>query len=265
MTDWLGLGGSTAVITGGSGGIGRALLQGFLAAGARVVTLDRDADTAQATAAEADPDGQRAFGLGCDVADAASVAAAAAVVAERTGGCDILVNTAGILRAGPLDSVTLADWQAMLAVNLNGCLLTAQAFGAQMAAKGGGAIVHVSSIAASQPQPFSGAYSAGKAALSMLSRQLAGEWGSKGIRSNVVSPGLVETPLSAAFYKDPAVKAAREARVPLRRIGRPEDMADAAIFLASPRAAYITGQEIVVDGGLAQTLMATVPRPGCTA
>ena len=81
----------------------------------------------------------------------------------------------------------------------------------------------------------------------------------------MVSPGLVETPLSAAFYKDPAVKQAREARVPLRRIGRPRDMAEAAIFLASPRASYITGQEIVVDGGLAQTLMATVPRPGFTA
>ncbi len=153
----------------------------------------------------------------------------------------------------------------MLEVNLNGCLLAAQAFGRQMIDKGAGALVHVASISASQPQPFSGAYSPGKAAVAMLSRQLAYEWGPKGLRSNVVSPGLVITGLSEAFYADPAVKSARETRVPVGRIGRPEDMAEAAVFLASQRAGYINGQEIVVDGGLSQTLMGSVPRPGYTA
>ena len=96
----------------------------------------------------------------------------------------------------------------------------------------------------------------------MLSRQLAQEWGPRGVRSNCVSPGLVRTPLSEAFYADPDVKARRESMVPLRRIATPQDMADAALFLASPRASYVTGQEILVDGGLSQALMGLVPRPG---
>ena len=96
----------------------------------------------------------------------------------------------------------------------------------------------------------------------MLSRQLAYEWGPRGVRSNVVSPGLVRTPLSESFYADPKTKAARESVVPLRRIGRVEDIADAVLYFASDRAGYVTGQEVIVDGGYAQTLMNHVPRPG---
>lgn len=253
---WIDFAGRVVVVTGGSGGIGRALLAGFADLGAHVVALDHRAEEARAAAAACG-----GTGIGCDIADPQAVGAAAAQVAAL-GGADVLVNNAGILRPGPLDRLDLADWQAMLRVNLDGCLLTSQAFGAQMAAKGGGALVHVASISASQPQPFSGAYSAGKAAVAMLSRQLACEWGPRGIRSNVVSPGLVVTPLSKGFYADPKVRRAREALVPSGRIGTAADMADAAIFLASARAAYVNGQEIVVDGGLSQTIMGTVPRPG---
>ncbi|MBD1549395.1 SDR family NAD(P)-dependent oxidoreductase [Roseibium aggregatum] len=260
--NWLGLSGKTIVVTGGSGGIGRAILRGALDAGARVVVLDYDAKTAEETAREADSAGCLAIGLGCDVSDTDSVAAAAEAVAERWGGCDVLINNAGILRPGPLEDLSLEDWTRMLDVNLNGCLIGSQIFGKQMVERGGGAIVHVASISASQPQPFSGAYSPGKAAVAMLSRQLAYEWGPKRIRSNVISPGLVLTPLSEAFYKDEDVRRARERLVPVGRIGRPQDMADVALFLASDRAAYVNGQEIVVDGGLSQTLMGTVPRPG---
>lgn len=262
--DWLGLTGRTIVVTGGSGGIGRAVLRGFLEAGAKVAVLDYEAQAAEEAARDADPSGCRATGLGCDVSCIDSVAAAADAVAERWGGCDVLINNAGILRPGPLEDLRLEDWARMLEVNLNGCLIGSQIFGRQMAGRGGGAIVHVASISASQPQPFSGAYSPGKAAVVMLSRQLAYEWGPKGIRSNVVSPGLVVTPLSEAFYADKDVRQARERLVPVGRIGRPKDMADAALFLASDRAAYVNGQEIVVDGGLSQTLMGTVPRPGYT-
>lgn len=262
---WLGLGGKVVVVTGGSGGIGRACLHSFLTAGARVVSLDQAASDAERTAAELDPTGAAALGLGCDVSRAESVDSAAHTVAARWGGADILINNAGILRPGPLADLALEDWKRMLAVNLDGYLLTAQAFGRQMLEKGAGALVHIASIAASQPQPFSGAYSPGKAAVTMLSRQMACEWGPRGVRSNVVSPGLVLTPLSQAFYADPAVTAAREALVPMGRIGRAQDMADAALFLASDRASYVNGQEIVVDGGLSQTLMGSVPRPGYSA
>lgn len=253
---WIDFSDRVVVVTGGSGGIGRAMLAGFAALGARVVALDRHAGDARAAAEECG-----GTGIGCDIADPQSVRDAATQLAAM-GGADVLVNNAGILRPGALDALDLGDWQAMLRVNLDGCLLAAQAFGAQMAAKGGGVIVHVASISASQPQPFSGAYSAGKAAVAMLSRQLAYEWGPRGIRSNVVSPGLVQTPLSEGFYADPRIRRARETLVPVGRIGTAQDMADAAIFLASDRAAYVSGQEIVVDGGLSQTIMGTVPRPG---
>lgn len=255
---WLGLEGKTAVITGAGGGIGQALARAFSGQGARVVLVDRTLERTQPLAAEL---GNNTLALACDLARAEEIAAAADCVQEQ-GGADILVNNAGVLRPGPLDSVSPEDWSMMLSVNLTGYMLAAQAFGRGMVAKGAGALVHVASVAASQPQPASGAYSASKAAILMLSRQLAYEWGPKGVRSNTLSPGLVRTPLSEAFYTDPETKTRREAMVPLRRIATPDDMADVALFLASPRASYVTGQDIVVDGGLTQSLMGLVPRPG---
>lgn len=255
---WLKLAGKTAVITGAGGGIGQVLARAFAAEGVRVILLDRDTERSDSVAAEV---GGGAFALACDLADAGAVASAAARV-EAAGGADILVNSAAILRPGPLETVSTADWSAMLAVNLTGYLAASQAFGAAMLARGAGALVHVASIAGSQPQPASGAYSASKAATLMMSRQLAYEWGPRGVRSNCVSPGLVVTPMSAAFYADADVKARREAMVPLGRIASPQDMADVALFLASDRASYVTGQDIVVDGGLSQSLMGLVPRPG---
>jgi NAD(P)-dependent dehydrogenase (short-subunit alcohol dehydrogenase family) len=131
-----------------------------------------------------------------------------------------------------------------------------------MRAVGQGSIVNVASISGLFPQTGSGAYSASKAGVLLMSRQLAVEWGPQGVRSNAICPGMIRTALSAKFYEEPGFEARRAAVTASRRIGEPQDIADAALFLASPRASYINGTEVIVDGGMANMLMDMVPRPG---
>lgn len=260
---WLGLNGRTVAITGAGGGIGRAMAISFALAGAKLALLDKSLADASKTEKEVNAvAGCKPLVMTCDVSDATSVAAAAEASLGELGPCDVLINNAGLLRPGALDTLSFSEWNAVLSVNLTGYLLCAQAFGAQMRSSGKGAFVHVASIAGSHPQPVSGAYSVSKSGVIMLSRQLAVEWGPFGIRSNVVSPGLVETPMSQAFYDAPGIRETRSGRVPLRRIGAPQDIADAALFLASDRAAYVTGDEVTVDGGYGRMLMGMIPRPG---
>jgi NAD(P)-dependent dehydrogenase (short-subunit alcohol dehydrogenase family) len=260
--DWLGLRGQVCAITGAGSGIGRETAIQFAAAGATVVTIDRDRNSCLLAAEQVRKQGVAALALECDVCSTEAVSGAAAQAVAAFGKCDVLVNNAGVLQPGGLETLTLADWNKLLQINLTGYFLCAQAFGRDMLSRGSGVLVHIASIAGSQPQAMSGAYSASKAAVAMLSRQLAFEWGPRGIRSNSVSPGLVRTPLSESFYQAPGVKERREAIVPLRAVGRPLDIANVVVFLASSRAGYISGQDIVVDGGLSQTLMSYVPRPG---
>jgi len=262
MSDWLGLEGKVVVITGAGGGLGAEMARSFAAQGAHTVLLERDLPRAEAVADELRKAGGKSLAIGCDTADSGSIAAAAAETTKAFGPADALINTAAILRPGALDTVSANDWNAQIAVNLTGYLLCAQAFGRAMLERGSGALVHVTSIAASEPQPFSGAYSVTKVGVAMLSRQLAYEWGPRGVRSNALAPGLVRTPMSEAFYQAPGVAERRAAMVPLRRVAAPKDMADVALWLCSARSSYVTGQEIVVDGGLAQTIMGSVPRPG---
>ncbi len=256
--DYLGLAGKVCAITGAGGGIGRAVALAMAGAGARPIVLDRDEAALGETVKALSAIGVDAASIACDVSDPASVTAAA----KEAGPCDVLVNNAGLLRAGPIATLKMEEWNQLLSVNLTGYFLCAQAFGAAMLERKSGAIVHIASIAARFPQGFSGAYSVSKAGVVMLSQQLALEWGPSGIRSNVVSPGLVRTPMSEAFYQAPGVAERRAAAVPAGRVAVPEDIANVVMFLASVRAGYVNGEDICTDGGFGRTLMSLVPRPG---
>lgn len=230
----------TAVVTGAGRGIGRATAQRFAAEGARVVCVDVDADAAEATAAGLDG----AVARTCDVADRA----AAASLAEGLGAIDVLVNNAGIFRHAALGDISEDDALAVLGVNLLGTLWCTQAFAPAMAAAGGGAVVNLSSAAAVTVTPGLGLYPASKAAIEALTKQLALELGPAHIRVNAVAPGMVLTEATAdSFSGEAGAKRARY--VPLRRLGRPDDIAEVIAYLASDAARYVTGQVVYVDGG----------------
>jgi NAD(P)-dependent dehydrogenase (short-subunit alcohol dehydrogenase family) len=259
---WLDLAGRNYVVTGAASGIGHAVAEALVRVGAHVALVDRDGAGAERAAGQLRAQGARAIGVECDVSSEANVAQAGARIRRELGKVTGLVNNAGLLRAGGLQDVALADWNAVLAVNLTGYLLCSREFGQDMLAAEHGSIVHIASISALHPQTRSGAYSASKAGVLLMSKQLAAEWGPQGVRSNAICPGMIRTALSAKFYEVPGFEAARAAVTASRRIGEPADIAQPALFLLSDRAAYVNGTELVVDGGLDCMLMDMVPRPG---
>jgi glucose 1-dehydrogenase len=259
---WLDLHDRVCVVTGAASGIGASIAERLTQVGARVVLLDRDAQGLQRMQDQLQAQGAQIMSETCDISDVASVQAAAEKVQSTWGAAYALINNAGLLRSGGLADVSLDDWNAVLAVNLTGYLLCARAFGAAMRQAGEGCIVNVASISGLFPQSHSGAYSASKAGVLQMSRQLAVEWGPQGVRSNAICPGMIRTALSAKFYEEPGFETKRSAVTASRRIGEPQDIADVAIFLASPRSGYVNGAELVVDGGMSCMLMDMVPRPG---
>jgi len=254
-----------AVVTGAGRGIGRAIAQAAAAAGYRVGVLDRDAAAAVAVAKEINdhrngshPEAE-AVPLVVDVADEAGVD----VAFEAFGAVpDLVVNNAGIVRFGPLLELGLADWQAVLDVNLTGTFICARAAARRMVAAGtGGVIVNITSMNGVAPGPNAGAYGATKSAVALLTQQMALEWGAYGIRVNAVAPGLIDAGMSEPIYADPDFRERRSSKVPLGRLGTPEDIARVVLFLASPEAAYITAQNLVVDGGVTCNIIGQLPRP----
>ena len=235
-----------AVVTGSTRGIGHAIAAAFAREGARVVINSRRQDAADRTAAKL---GQGAVGIGADLADAAGVDALFDAVETRFGRIDILVNNAGIPMVRDSAELSLEDWQRTLDINLTAPFLCAQRAGRSMLAKGGGNIVNIASLTAFAPFPKRLAYATTKAGLVMLTRLLAAEWAPT-VRVNAVAPGFIKTDLVLGLASEGKVDLkALEGRTPQRRLGSPEDVANACLFLVSDEAAFITGETLVSDGG----------------
>lgn len=240
------LAGKVALVTGAGGGIGRATVERLAADGAAVVAGDVRGYAAAAEAARAA--GGRALGLELDVTSAASARAAVEAAVAEFGGLQVLVNNAGIDQRGRLEELSEADWDRMLAVNLKGPFLCAQA--AVRHLEGGGAIVNVSSLAGRSSSPIQGChYSTSKAGLLGLTRHLARELGPRGIRVNAVCPGLIMTEMLTRGTSNERI-AELAASVPIGRAGQAEDIARAIAFLASDDAGYITGASLDANGGI---------------
>jgi NAD(P)-dependent dehydrogenase (short-subunit alcohol dehydrogenase family) len=252
-----------AIITGAASGIGRAVAQ-RLAADAvgrsqtgAFLLVDRDADGLAAAGDGLARDGITAHRVTADLSlpDVGTTVAAAA--REHLDTVDALISNAGIVAAGELRDVGVETWDREFAVNVRATWLLGQALH-PLLADGGGAIVATASIAATTPSPHMGAYSPSKAALVMLIRQMAFEWGPDGIRACCVSPGTVHTGMTDQTYSDPEKRAERASHLPLRRVADPEDIAAAVAYLAGPDAGYVTGVDLLVDGGLNTALLPAV-------
>lgn len=244
-----------AVVTGAGHGIGAVIARAAVKQGYAVAAWDLDGDAVRALADEL---GDACLPHAVDVTDEAAVLSAVAAVPEPPA---LLVNSAGVVRFGPLLEVSLADWELALRVNLTGTFLVGRAVARRMATGGGGAVVNLGSINGIAPAPHAGSYTASKAGVVLLTQQQAMEWAALGIRANCVAPGLIDAGMSDAIYADPEVRRLREARVPLGRLGSAEDVAETVLFLASDRAGYITGQLLTVDGGLTTSVLTNLPRP----
>jgi 3-oxoacyl-[acyl-carrier protein] reductase len=243
------LAGKNAVVTGGSRGIGRAIALGLAEAGADVLITYRERSAeAQIVTKEVEARGRRAKAVAMNVTDRASIVAAAGV-AEEFGPISILVNNAGINKPTDFDQVSEADWDEILAANLKGPFLVSQLFLPLLKSAGGGAMVHIGSVSGQYGGPRTAHYAASKAGLISLSQVIARFGAPYHVRSNVVSAGLIASEMAAGGMAAASVQKAAE-NILLKRMGRPEEVADAVVFLASEASSYITAQTINVNGGL---------------
>ena len=237
--------GRVALVTGATRGIGRAIAQTLSESGARVAVVGRDQARADAAAAEI---GHGSQGFACDIADTAQVNALIESVEKAFGSLDILVNNAGLTRDNILLRLKDDDWDTVIDANLRGAFATIRAATRGMMKRRWGRIINISSVVGLTGNKGQANYAASKAGLIGLTKSVAKEFASRNILANVIAPGFIETDMTRAMT--PEAQKAMSGQIPLERLGSPQDVANAVAFLASEQAAYITGQVLVIDGGL---------------
>ena len=253
------LDGKTVIVTGGGSGIGRATCVLAAKEGANVAVADINLTTAAETKALIEQAGGRAAVIVMDTSKATDAARMAQETVAAFGTIDGLVCSAIKLRPSRLEDLSEEDWDMVCDIGLKGYFLCAQAVGRVMLAKGTGSIVFISSVGGVQAYNGAGAYSVAKAGAIMLGNLVGVEWGGRGVRGNAVSPGQVRTPMTEAMFQNPEIAAGRAAVVPMGRVGRPEEIAEACVFLLSDRASYVNAANLKVDGGQAESKMMHTP------
>jgi NAD(P)-dependent dehydrogenase (short-subunit alcohol dehydrogenase family) len=242
--------GQVALVTGASRGIGGAIAHELASAGAVVVLSSEDAEACESAAGELRRAGCGATALPCDVAVKREVEDLVQATFDLHGQIDILVCNAGVApHAGPIATAGDADWDATMTVNLRSILWLTNLVIPRMAARGQGSVIIVSSIAGLRGNKSIGLYGISKAGSAQLARNLAVEWGPSNVRVNAISPGVIRTEFAKPMLLDASLMERRIALTPLRRVGEPQEVAGAALLLAAPAGAFITGQNLIVDGG----------------
>lgn len=248
--------GQIVLVSGGSRGIGRAIAQGFADRGATVVITGREQATLEQAAGQLS---NNAHALVCDVARAESIRSAARRVLEQFGHVDTLVNCAGVNRRQAAIEFSEEDYDFVTDINLKGAFLMSQEIGRSQLERGSGCQINIASLNTDRPLKNVLPYAMSKAGLGHMTRGLAMEWGPRGVRVNAIAPGFILTDLTAKLWSDPTMQEWNKANTPQQRLGKPQDMVGAAIFLASPAAAFITGQTLYVDGGYTAGWMWPIP------